>query len=65
MAFASIHPSVPAGATEAKEKPSDSHASIGEGTNAPWSFLDRKQCVVTFDEPHDPMNPQQWSTRKK
>lgn len=26
---------------------------------------DRKQYVIAFDEPHDPLNPQDWTTGRK
>lgn len=39
--------------------------SMGGGRAQPKHVPDRTQYVVTFDEPHDPLNPQHWATWRK
>ncbi|KAH6639863.1 putative bicyclomycin resistance protein [Boeremia exigua] len=42
-----------------------SSISIGGGRFIPQSLPDRQEYIVAFENSHDPMNPQNWSTGKK
>ncbi|KAF3007677.1 hypothetical protein E8E13_009169 [Curvularia kusanoi] len=43
----------------------DEWISMGGGRSHPDHCPKREDFVVTFDEPHDPLNPLEWNTRKK
>lgn len=53
------------GSTDAKDAPGEGSKSIGGGRTAPGYCPNREQHLVSFEEPHDPVNPQQWNTGKK
>ncbi|KAJ8114980.1 hypothetical protein OPT61_g3267 [Boeremia exigua] len=50
---------------ETKRESERSITTIGGGRPTPAFFPNRLQYVVAFDEPHDPLNPQNWPTQKK
>ena len=43
----------------------DNWIPMGGGIPHPKYCPNRKDYIVTFSEPHDPLNPKNWTTRKK
>lgn len=43
----------------------DDWLPIGGGRRHPLCYPDRREYVVTFEEPHDSWSPQNWTTWKK
>src|SRR5689334_6361247 len=47
------------------EDDKETNASMGSGRSCPEYVPDQEQYLVAFDEAHDPLNPQDWTTWRK